>query len=102
MVTFQVQDDVLTLLIHLGYLAYDFDTKEIFIPNYEIREQFISTVRVLGWSDVIKSIQLKQYRFLLAYTRCSCKRNSIHRHYPYTTNIYTSIYRCYQRCCRIE
>lgn len=58
MVTFQIQDDVLTLLIHLGYLAYDFDTKEIFIPNYEIREQFISTVRVLGWNDVIKSIQL--------------------------------------------
>ena len=58
MVNFQVQDDVLTLLIHLGYLAYDFDTKEIFIPNYEIREQFISTVRVLGWNDVIKSIQL--------------------------------------------
>ena len=58
MVTFQIQDDVLTLLIHLGYLAYDFDTKEIFIPNYEIREQFISTVRVLGWDDVIKSIQL--------------------------------------------
>lgn len=58
MVTFQVQDDVLTLLIHLGYLAYDFDTKEIFILNYEIREQFISTVRVLGWNDVIKSIQL--------------------------------------------
>ncbi len=58
MVNFQVQDDVLTLLIHLGYLAFDFDTKEIFIPNYEIREQFISTVRVLGWNDVIKSIQL--------------------------------------------
>lgn len=58
MVTFQIQDDVLTLLIHLGYLAYDFDTKEIFIPNYEIREQFISTVRILGWNDVIKSIQL--------------------------------------------
>lgn len=60
MVTFEIQDDVLTLLIHLGYLAYDFDTKEIFIPNYEIREQFISTVRVLGWSDVVKSLQLSE------------------------------------------
>lgn len=58
MVTFAVQDDILTLLIHLGYLAYDSDTKEIFIPNHEIREQFISTVRVLGWNDVIKSLQL--------------------------------------------
>lgn len=60
MVTFEIQDDVLTLLIHLGYLAYDFDTKEIFIPNYEIREQFISTVRVLGWNDVMKSLQLSE------------------------------------------
>lgn len=60
MVTFEIQDDVLTLLIHLGYLAYDFNTKEIFIPNYEIREQFISTVRVLGWNDVMKSIQLSE------------------------------------------
>lgn len=60
MVTFEIQDDVLTLLIHLGYLAYDFDTKEVFIPNYEIREQFISTVRVLGWNDVMKSLHLSE------------------------------------------
>lgn len=58
MVTFHIQDDVLTLLIHLGYFAYDFDTKEIYIPNHEIREQFISTVRAIGWNDVIKSLQL--------------------------------------------
>lgn len=60
MVTFAIQDDVLTLLIHLGYLAYDFDTREIFIPNFEIREQFISTVRVMGWNDVMKSLQLSE------------------------------------------
>ncbi len=58
MVTFKIQDDVLTLLIHLGYLGFDFNTKEVFIPNHEIRQQFISTVRVLGWNDVIHSIQL--------------------------------------------
>lgn len=60
MVTFEIQDDVLTLLIHLGYIAYDSDAKEIFIPNFEIREQFISTVRVLGWNDVMKSLQLSE------------------------------------------
>lgn len=58
MVSFETKDDVLTLLIHLGYLGYDFDTKEIFIPNYEIREQFISTVRVMKWNDVIDSLKL--------------------------------------------
>lgn len=38
MATFEIQDDVLTLLIHLGHLVYDSDTNEIFILNYEIRE----------------------------------------------------------------
>lgn len=34
--TFRTKDDVLTLLIHLGYLGYDAETKEAFIPNKEI------------------------------------------------------------------
>lgn len=40
MVTFNSQDDVLTLLVHLGYLTFDFNTKEVSIPNYEVSEQF--------------------------------------------------------------
>ena len=40
MTTFAVEDDVLTLLIHLGYLAYDTDMKEVYIPNNEIRGEF--------------------------------------------------------------
>ena len=38
--SFKYADDVLTLLIHLGYLGYDADNKEVFIPNREIREGF--------------------------------------------------------------
>ena len=30
MSNFDVKDDVLTLLVHLGYLAYDFQKKEVF------------------------------------------------------------------------
>ena len=37
MVTFKNKDDILTLLIHLGYLAYDEEKREAFIPNEEIR-----------------------------------------------------------------
>lgn len=55
MVTFVTKDDVLTLLIHLGYLTYDFYTKEVSIPNYEISEQFASTIKVIGWSEVADS-----------------------------------------------
>lgn len=44
MTSFHGRDDVLTLLIHLGYLGYDTDTGEVFIPNKEILDEFrIST-----------------------------------------------------------
>ncbi len=38
--TFNSADDVLTLLIHLGYLSYDKDTKRARIPNEEVRLEF--------------------------------------------------------------
>jgi len=66
MVTFETKDDVLTLLIHLGYLTYDFYTKEISIPNYEISEQFASTIKMMDWSEVANS--LKQSDELLKAT----------------------------------
>ena len=41
MVSFAGKDDVLTLLIHLGYLAYDSTYQMAYIPNEEIRQEFI-------------------------------------------------------------
>ena len=41
MTTIKCRDDVLTLLIHLGYLAYDTENKSAYIPNEEVREEFI-------------------------------------------------------------
>ena len=58
MVTFNSQDDVLTLLVHLGYLTYDFNTKEVSIPNYEVSEQFASTIRNKDWAEVSKSLKV--------------------------------------------
>lgn len=40
MTTFAGKDDILTLLIHLGYLGYDNENKEVFIPNKEILDVF--------------------------------------------------------------
>lgn len=37
---FRNKDDVITLLIHLGYLAYDADDKTVRIPNKEVRSEF--------------------------------------------------------------
>lgn len=58
MVTFKSQDDVLTLLVHLGYLTFDFKTKEVSIPNYEVSEQFASTIKITDWSEVSKSLKV--------------------------------------------
>lgn len=39
LVTFRNRDDVLTLMIHLGYLAYDEESQKVYIPNEEIRRE---------------------------------------------------------------
>lgn len=57
MTTFSSADDVLTLLIHLGYLGYDFTTKEVFIPNYEIASEFCNAVESAGWKHVADAVR---------------------------------------------
>lgn len=57
MVTLHTKDDVLTLLIHLGYLAYDFDNEVVFIPNNEIRREFYNAVSVSDWGEVSKALK---------------------------------------------
>lgn len=44
MTTIKSKDDVLTLLVHLGYLAYDIDNKAVYIPNEEVKEEFVRAV----------------------------------------------------------
>ncbi len=43
--TFNSKDDVLTLLIHLGYLAYDSNNQMVRIPNKEVRTEFESLLK---------------------------------------------------------
>lgn len=50
MVTFADKDDVFTLLIHLGYLAYNKAKKTVFIPNEEIRQEFIAATKKNKWN----------------------------------------------------
>lgn len=54
---FEIKDDVLTLLIHLGYLAYDGKAGEVFIPNKEITMEFESAMNVGGWSEVMRVLK---------------------------------------------
>lgn len=53
MCNFRIKDDVLTLLIHLGYLAYDAKTGEAFLPNKEIRGEFENAMNVGGWAEIM-------------------------------------------------
>jgi hypothetical protein len=57
MTSIQSKDDVLTLLIHLGYLAYDADHEEVYIPNEEVRREFIRAVKAGKHKEVAKLIQ---------------------------------------------
>ena len=66
MCTFESSDDVLTLLIHLGYLTYDFDTRTAWIPNAEVRQEFINSIQNKGFENVMKAI--RQSDKLLKYT----------------------------------
>jgi len=56
MTTFKIRDDVLTLLIHLGYLTYDRKNAEAFIPNQEMAQEFIRAVKVGNWGGLIQAI----------------------------------------------
>ena len=44
MTDFYSKDDVFTYLIHLGYLAYDRIEKQCYIPNHEIRTEWINAI----------------------------------------------------------
>ena len=57
MTSFQTEDDVLTLLIHLGYLGYDYNYKSVFIPNNEIRGEYVNAVSVSQWGEVSKALK---------------------------------------------
>ena len=45
------EDAALTLLIHLGYLAYDEENKTCYIPNHEISNEFVLAIDDLNWVE---------------------------------------------------
>ncbi len=55
--TFRGKDDVLTLLVHFGYLSYDARTRTVHIPNEEIRLEFSKSVRVIPHAETVRRLQ---------------------------------------------
>ena len=56
LVTFRNKDDVLTLLIHLGYLAYDPERETARIPNEEIRREFQRSIKEVDRAETIARV----------------------------------------------
>ena len=57
MTTFHSKDDVLAMLIHLGYLGYDLDHKEVFIPNNEILDEFKASTKSEEWNHAFQAFR---------------------------------------------
>lgn len=60
------KDDVLTVLIHLGYLSYDWKNAECYIPNREVAGEMVNAVKSNNWNHVTEA--LDQSRKLLQDT----------------------------------
>ena len=50
------KDDVLTVLIHLGYLSFDPDKSECYIPNKEVRIEMTNAVEATGWKRLNEAL----------------------------------------------
>ncbi len=56
MTTFKSKDDVLTLLIHLGYLGYNSSNHTCYTPNKEVVDSFINSIRSSDWQETTKAL----------------------------------------------
>ncbi len=51
------RDDVLTVLIHLGYLSYNWREDECYIPNREVAGEMVNAVKTTDWKNVIEALE---------------------------------------------
>ena len=57
MTTFATKDDVLTLLVHLGYLTYNSIDRTVSIPNKEVSQEYINAISTMNWSGVANAVE---------------------------------------------
>ena len=55
MTTFASKDDVLTLLVHLGYLTYNSIDEAVTIPNTEVLQEYVNALSTMNWHGVTAS-----------------------------------------------
>lgn len=75
MMSFETKEDVLTLLIHLGYLSYNQKEKMVSIPNKEVAEEFLASIDMIpDYCEVSKAI-MDSKQLLQAVWRINVMRN---------------------------
>ena len=57
MTTFATKDDVLTLLVHLGYLTYNSIDETVSIPNKEVSREYVNAISTMNWHGVADSVE---------------------------------------------
>ena len=58
MESFCNKDDVFTYLLHIGYLAYDSEAQQCYIPNEEVRQQWVHSLRAdENYREIYKLIE---------------------------------------------
>lgn len=84
-VNFEDKDDILTYLIHLGYLAYNQKREMAFVPNEEIREELFRAIKKKKWNEFIefqqKSLELLEATLELDGGRVAAEIEEIHTNY---------------------
>src|SRR5699024_10162645 len=58
MTSISSRDDVFTLSVHLGYIAYDRKSKSVTIPNEEARSEFIRAVKAGRRPELAKAVKI--------------------------------------------
>ena len=62
------RDDVLTLLIHLGYLSFDWRRSQCYVPNMEVAGELVNAVEENRWEHIVKALEQSE-RLLQATLR---------------------------------
>ena len=57
MSTIRSKNDVLTALIHLGYLGYDWREDECYIPNREVAGEMANAIKENQWAPVVTALE---------------------------------------------
>lgn len=65
--SFKSKNDVLTLMLHLGYLAYDEEDGTGRIPNEEIKKEFSRLLENAQYTKLADLVKMSEKKIILKY-----------------------------------